>query len=274
MPLDFPASPTNGQVFGSYVWSASKGVWQSREESAAVAIVSPTIPASANNGDIWYNSSRGIPYVYYDDGTSSQWVEILTSGTPELSTKANLAGGNTFSGTQTFNTPVAISSGGTGNSTGVNLIPTGAIMMWYTNTAPTGWLLCNGQSTSGYTALAAIVGANVPNLQGRVPVGRDTTQTEFDVLGETGGAKTHTLTISEMPSHTHIQDAHNHTKTQNMSDSGVNADVNYMPRVTGTIHTTQTFTTNSTTATNQNTGGGGAHNNLQPYTVVNYIIKT
>jgi hypothetical protein len=90
MALDFPANPVDGEVFGSYVWSASKGVWQSREESAAVAITSPTAPLTANNGDIWYNTARGIAYVYYDDGSSSQWVEVVTSGTPELATKADV----------------------------------------------------------------------------------------------------------------------------------------------------------------------------------------
>ena len=270
MALDFPSTPVDGQLFGAYIWSASKGVWQSREESATVAITSPTKPLTANNGDIWYNTERGISYVYYDDGTSSQWVEIVTSGTPELSTKANLAGGNTFSGVQTFNTPIAITSGGTGNNTGVNLIPTGAMMMWYTNTAPTGWLLCNGQSTAGYSALAAIVGANVPNLQGRVPVGRDAADTSFDVLGETGGAKTHTLTIAEMPSHSHQWRAagnNNIGATPGNWDDTASGNVN-------SLGVGPSNPEDSNANSIQPRGGGGAHNNLQPYIVVNYIIKT
>jgi len=47
-----------------------------------------------------------------------------------------------------------------------SLVPTGAIMAFGMNSVPTGWLECNGQSTSGYTALAALVGANVPDLRG------------------------------------------------------------------------------------------------------------
>lgn len=116
MALDFPSNPTDGQVFGSYVWSASKGVWQSREESAAPAVVSSVPPATAVNGDIWIDSSDGIAYFYYSDGNTSQWVEIMSSGVPSLNTKANLSGGNTFNGTQIFNTPIAVSSGGTGAS--------------------------------------------------------------------------------------------------------------------------------------------------------------
>lgn len=47
---------------------------------------------------------------------------------------------------------------------------------------------------------------------GKVPVGVDTGQIEFDTVEETGGAKTHTLTASEMPVHTHVQNSHNHTQ--------------------------------------------------------------
>ena len=47
-----------------------------------------------------------------------------------------------------------------------SLVPTGAIMAFGMNSVPTGWLECNGQSTTGYTALAALVGANVPDLRG------------------------------------------------------------------------------------------------------------
>lgn len=274
MALDFPSNPTNGQVFGSYIWNSTVGAWQAREESAAVAVTSPTAPTEAKNGDIWYNTTRGVSYVYYDDGSSSQWVEVVTSGTPELSTKAdlsytntqlalkaNLSGGNTFTGTQTFNTPIAIASGGTGNNTGVNLIPTGAMMMWYTNTAPTGWLLCDGQSTAAYPALAAIVGANVPNLKGRVPVGRDSADASFDILGETGGAKTHTLTVAEMPSHRH--------NLQIVALSQLNQQVNDDDLAAGNAPPAA----NGPTAMS-NAGGDQPHNNLQPYIVVNYIIKT
>lgn len=107
MALDFPANPTDGEVFGSYVWSASKGVWQSREESAAPAVVSPTAPTSATPGDIWVDSSDGIAYVYFNDGTSSQWVELMSSGVTSLSAKANIDS-PTFSGTVTLPSTTSI----------------------------------------------------------------------------------------------------------------------------------------------------------------------
>jgi microcystin-dependent protein len=47
---------------------------------------------------------------------------------------------------------------------------------------------------------------------GRVPVGVDTGQSEFNTVEKTGGSKTHTLSTDEMPAHTHTQNAHTHTQ--------------------------------------------------------------
>jgi hypothetical protein len=90
MALDFPANPIDGEVFGSYVWSGPKGVWQSREESASPAVVSSVPPTSSNPGDIWVDSSDGVSYVRYDDGSSAQWIELISSGVPSLAGKADI----------------------------------------------------------------------------------------------------------------------------------------------------------------------------------------
>lgn len=190
-------------------------------------------------------------------------------------------------------------------------LPAGSIIQWGSNSLPTNWLLCDGSAVlrSAYPSLFAAIGTNygagdgtttfnLPNLKGRVAVGRDSTQAEFDTLGEVGGAKTHTLTTAEMPSHTHTQNAHSHVFSGTTSTNG---DHIHQFDVTGAAsggglntvgggaggnlqtaamrgagsHThTVSGTTADFTATNQNTGGGGAHNNLQPYQVFNYIIKT
>lgn len=89
-------------------------------------------------------------------------------------------------------------------------------------------------------------------IAGKVIVGIDATQTEFDTLNETGGAKTHTLTVGEIPSHTHPISLHN-------NDGGA------IEKVRGT--------TSGDTGVNdasEATGSGQAHNNLQPY-IVKYV---
>jgi microcystin-dependent protein len=161
-----------------------------------------------------------------------------------------------------------------------NLVPPGTVTQFAGATAPTGYLLCQGQSLStttfgnlfnviGYTYGGSGSSFLLPNLQNRVPVGKGP-DAEFDALGETGGAKTHTLTTAEMPSHTHVQNAHDHFGSwgQNFVASGGISVVAVLPGASAN------YTIGATTATNQNTGGGGAHNNLQPYIVLNYIIKT
>jgi microcystin-dependent protein len=196
-------------------------------------------------------------------------------------------------------------------------VPTGAIMMWYTDTAPTGWIFCRGQSTTEYTALAAVVGVNVPNLQGRVPVGKDTAGT-FATVGATGGSETVTLIEANLPAHSHTinhdhastttgSDTHSHSgstgsagsHTHTVSDGGSGAvTVGTSGTTTGVadnISTTRTTSSNgshthsvsignnthdhsvnipSYTGSSGLTGSGTAINNLQPYIVLNYIIKT
>lgn len=107
---------------------------------------------------------------------------------------------------------------------------------------------------------------------GRVLVGLDSGQTEFDTVEETGGAKTHTLQTSEIPAHTHIQDAHNHIITSQTATTGGATSYEHGTLDTSSADAEAVEVTANTTAINQNAGGGGAHNNLQPYIVV-YMWK-
>ena len=115
--------------------------------------------------------------------------------------------------------------------------------------------------------------------QGRVPVGVSTSGT-FNTVEKTGGSETHKLTVAQMPSHTHTQNSHRHNYGRPALFGGENNDDGsiFTPRYSG--RTSSQYKGNSngwtemsyTTATNQNTGGGEAHNNLQPY-ITCYMFK-
>lgn len=93
---------------------------------------------------------------------------------------------------------------------------------------------------------------------GRVLIGIDSSDTDFDTAEETGGSKTHTLSVAELPAHTH-------TISGNISRSGFSFEHHqFNSRMPG-----ENFDTNPTVS---NTGSGSAHNNVQPYIVV-YMWK-
>lgn len=250
-----------------------------------------------------------------------------------------------------------------------NNTPIGVIHEYAGVQAPAGYLFCKGQavSRSTYADLFRVIGTtygsgdgsttfNLPNLCGRIPAGIDDADSDFNALGKKGGSKTHTLTVEQMPSHTHIQNTHTHSvsgtsqsagahthsassnstgsHTHTLSGTAASAGAHShnvaamtanKHKISGSISTSSyssgsgytiyggmvvsesagahshtisgtaasggahshTITVNSNgahthtidvsmnsaAATNQYTGGGKAHNNIQPYIVMNYIIK-
>lgn len=73
--LDFPATPTDGQVFENWIYSSAKQAWQSRPLTPAKTVNSPVAPSSPAAGDQWFNTDTGQLFIYYTDANTSQWVE-------------------------------------------------------------------------------------------------------------------------------------------------------------------------------------------------------
>ena len=166
---------------------------------------------------------------------------------------------------------------------------TGMIIMWSgdVNQIPIGWALCDGKTINGQ---------KTPDLRGRFVVGYKDDDLSYGTLGKTGGANTVSLSINEMPSHSHIgstSEAGNHehwiegtdanglawrkrhisgTTTVDMGfGGGGDADPND-ERWRGAVNT-DSQGNHTHTVTVNNTGGGQAHENCPPYYVVAYIMK-
>lgn len=108
---------------------------------------------------------------------------------------------------------------------------------------------------------------------GRVPVGYDSTDTDFNAAEKTGGSKTATISVAQLPSHTHVQNAHAHVQYDNKGVQYSEPGYANTASVWAQGYKFNTgSSTQSTTATNQNTGSGEGHANLAPFITV-YIWK-
>lgn len=239
-----------------------------------------------NPNDIFPSSSQ-------PNEEAAKWARVMQERVVELE-KAVLASEGSLQG---INRNIAASLAAIGDQfiRVYSSFPVGTVTMFAVPSPPTGWLVCDGSAVSrtDYADLFEVIGTsygvgdgsttfNLPDLQGRVPVGLDTGQTEFNTLGKTGGAKTHTLTIDQMPSHSHTQASHSHTVNNHSHSipdfegiSGASGGLlGVLRSVAGTRNTGGSSPgTSSATPTINATGGGQAHNNLQPYIALPFIIK-
>jgi len=231
------------------------------------------IPANANTTSCTINViSLGVKNLKNNDG--SNLVSGDLSSTRLVEAYYNLAADE-------FRIYAGISAAS------VTPVPTGSIFAFAGTTAPAGFLLCDGSAVSRTTfaTLFGIIGTaygngdgsstfNVPDLRGRVAVGKDdmggTAANRITnaisgfiatVLGANGGSQSHTLVTNELPAHTH----QNNFEATLVDEGGSNSWPALANVGSGG---------GAANMTSQSAGGGQPHRNVQPSLVTNYIIKT
>lgn len=151
----------------------------------------------------------------------------------------------------------------------VDNTPVGSIMAYPSLTPATKWKLCDGQALSktDYAELFALLGTkygststtfNVPNLSDKFIYGQKIVAGS-PTIDSTGGATRVTLDASEMPAHTHVQNARN-------SPAGASTTSAASVNVSNTAPVATITNTGST-------GGGGSHENMPPYHTLAWMIK-
>ena len=304
----FPVSASVGQEFSGYNFDGES--WNLIGNEFNPTSFSSSPPLNPKAGDLWVDSDEDVDII--DDQNLVFQNDLnnylsLSSASTTYATKAYADNSSSVaaaalvdSAPSTLNTlnELAAALGDDANfaTTITNaLSPIGSVTAYALATPPAGWLLCDGSiySASAYPTLSVGLGSTyggngtttfaVPNLKGRMPVGLDSSQTEFDTRGETGGVKDVTLTAAQsgLPAHNHgITDpTHGHSPISYLdggaigfNDGGNAYEIGYGGGGGGTLYAPASatgITVNNNTAAN----AASAHTNLQPYIVMNYIIR-
>lgn len=232
---------------------------QDNMEDAIIPIklidISNTAPSTATTGDMFYNTTDNKIYTATATNT---WD---SGSTPRYDGFYINTNDNTLF---YYNGSTLIGVGGSGSSATNDSLPIGMIMPSASQGSITDWLLCDGSAVSRteyselYNAIGTTYGSgdgsttfNLPNIAGKMIIGYDPDDDDFNTLGATGGSKTHTITQSELPNFTYIQ-----------------------PTGTNTGHgTSNQGTPNTYTNDWASIGNNQTMDIMNPYIVLNYYIK-
>lgn len=159
----------------------------------------------------------------------------------------------------------------------------GEIKMFAGTFAPQGYAFCNGQllPIAQNTALFSLLGTTyggdgvttfgLPDLRGRAPIHNGNSQgpgLSPRPLGQKGGAESNTLSVAQMPAHNHTLNAVSSVGNQTTPTNNTMADSGLFDKEYSDTNADTTMNANTV----GNTGGNQPVNNMQPYTVINYII--
>jgi microcystin-dependent protein len=157
----------------------------------------------------------------------------------------------------------------------------GEIRMFGGSFEPKGWLFCDGRSLpiaendTLYNLIGTTYGGdgevtfNLPNLQSRVPIHQGSGGEGSYILGETGGVEEVTLTVTQIPIHTHTLAA------STKPGASANPDNNFLAQTPAsiTLYIEDAPSVNLHTSSLAPVGGSQPHENMQPTLAVNYIIS-
>jgi microcystin-dependent protein len=276
----------NNLAVASMGWGVLSGMAVSQRGAGANMSVDVAAGNAMVNGTMVIKSSTTNVSVTAADATYDRYDLVVLDSSGTISVVAGTAGSTSYANDYDLESndsillaELFIEAGSTTVTTSditdkriisqaFGTIPAGAIMPYGGSSAPGGWLLCDGSAVSRttYATLFAAIGTaygagdgsttfNLPDMQGNVPVGIG--GSGVTSLGDTGGEQEHVLTISEMPSHRHTDTLY------------LYALANSTGRAFGISGSAQ----GSSVIASDYTGGDAAHNNMQPYMGVNYIIK-
>ena len=202
------------------------------------------------------------------DGTDTVWIDASTTSVANannVGTNLNSTNADqfiTFVENSSGNNPIRVDAGlkynpstnrltagsyaGDGSAlTGIESFVTGMIILWSgaADAIPSGFVLCDGNNST-------------PNLSGRFVVGYDASNSDYDV-NDTGGSESVTLTVNQIPAHTHNINLAVTAFYQEPRNFGVGTD--------GSANNSEDT---------GSTGGGQSHENRPPFYALCYIMKT
>ncbi len=152
------------------------------------------------------------------------------------------------------------------------------------NFAPRGWAFCDGQilpinqNQSLYSLLGTTYGGDgrtsfaLPDLRGRTPIHVGSSNGTLHLLGQKGGEETHTLVVSEMPSHNHPMKATSAQASEETPENMLLADAVATVKAESNAFAQPGPVVAMASNSGVNGGGSQAHENMQPYLALNFCI--